>query len=416
MSTTKISRYQWWIIFLLWTVCIINTLDQGAIGVAAPYLMKELNISPVMMGFIMSAFWAAYCFMNIPIGLLADKFGAKKTYTIATFFWSVFTAMTGVASSYYHIVLARFGLGASEAALQPINLKVIRENFAAEQRGTATGLFNSGKRVGLALVPIIMAYLMATWNWRVAFGIVGVLSISWVFLWHFTFKENKANVTAAAAQKIPWKVLISNRNILCLFIAKFFQDYMYILFVSWLPTYLVHDRGFTMLKMGWFASLPWILTMLALPLVGIISDGLIKRGVSVTNARKGMVIGGHLMASIVVFAVYTQDAMVAMVLMTIAVVCESASSTMLLVVAAEIAPPNLAGGVVGVVNTAGGLSGMVAPLISGVLMSLTGNFQQAFLLAGVFIIIAALVMWKGVGKIEPIQLKEEVACTNNLNS
>lgn len=407
--STKISKYQWWVIFLLWTVCIINTLDQGAIGVAAPYLMKELNISPVMMGFIMSAFWAAYCFMNIPIGLLADKFGAKKTYTCATFFWSIFTVMTGVATSYYHIVLARFGLGASEAALQPINLKVIRENFAAEQRGTATGLFNSGKRVGLALVPIIMAYLMANWNWRIAFAIIGVASVSWVALWHFTFKENKAAVAQASAQKIPWKQLMSNRNIVCLFISKFFQDYMYILFVSWLPTYLVQDRGFTILKMGWYASIPWILTMLALPLVGIVSDALIKRGVSITNARKGMVIGGHLISSIVVFAVYTQDVMVAMVLMTIAVVFESASSTMLLVTAAEIAPAGLAGGVVGIVNTAGGLSGMVAPIISGALLSLTGNFQQAFLLAGVFIIIAAGVMWKGVGKVEPIQLKESVS-------
>lgn len=360
------------------------------------------------MGVILSAFWGTYCLMNIPIGLLADRFGAKKTYTCATFLWSVFTVMTGAATSYYHMVLARLGLGASEAALQPINLKVIRENFAAEQRGTATGLFNSGKRVGLALVPIIMTFLMAKWNWRIAFFIIGVASVSWVALWYFTFRENKEAVSKAAAQPIPWKQLLSNRNIVCLFVSKFFQDYMYILFVSWLPTYLVQDRGFTMLKMGWFASLPWVLTMLALPLVGVMSDALIRRGVSITNARKGMVIGGHLISSIVVFAVYTEDAMVAMALMTIAVVCESASSTMLLVVAAEIAPSNLAGGVCGIVNTAGGLSGMVAPIISGALLSLTGNFQQAFLLAGVFIVIAALIMWKGVGKIEPIQLTRGV--------
>lgn len=399
------SRYQWWIIFLLWTVCIINTLDQGAIGVAAPYLMKELNLSPVAMGGILSAFWATYCFMNIPIGLLADKFGAKKTYTAATFMWSVFTVLTGAANSYIMLAAARLGLGASEAALQPINLKVIRENFEATQRGTATGLFNSGKRVGLALVPIIMTALMAAYNWRVAFFIIGISTVSWVLLWHFTFKGNKETTPAAApAQKIPWKQLITNRSLLWLFTAKFFQDYMYVLFVSWLPTYLVQDRGFTMLKMGWYASIPWILTMCALPLVGILSDSLIKRGVSVTNSRKGMIIGGHLVSTVVVFAVYTTDPIIAMVLMTIAVVFESAASTIVLVAASELAPRGMAGGVVGFINTAAGLSGMVAPLLSGWLVSVTGNFQQAFTIAAVLIVLAALIIWKGVGKIEPIQL------------
>lgn len=401
------SGYQWWIIFLLWTVCIINTLDQAAIGVAAPYLMKELNMSPVAMGGILSAFWAAYCFMNIPIGFLADRWGAKKTYAVATFCWSAFTVMTGVANSYIAMMMARLGLGASEAALQPINLKVIRENFNADQRATATGLFNSGKRVGLAIVPILMTWLMAIYNWRIAFYIIGICTVVWVVMWWFTFRENKEAVSAAAAQKIPWKQLATNRSILCIFISKFFQDYLYILFVSWLPTYLVQDRGFTMLKMGWYASIPWILTMCALPLVGILSDYLIKRGVSITNSRKGIIIGGHLISSCVVFAVYTTDMMTAMVVMTIAVVCESAASTILLVAACELAPPNMAGGVVGFVNTAGGLAGMVAPIISGWLMAATGNFQQAFSLAAVFIVIAALFMWKGVGKIQPIQLVDD---------
>ena len=130
---------------------------------------------------------------------------------------------------------------------------------------------------------------------------------------------------------------------------------------------------------------------------------------SVTNSRKGMIIGGHLVASLVVFAVYTDNALVAMWLMTIAVVFESASSTIMLVTCAEVAPPNAAGAVAGIMNSAAGAAGIAAPIITGILLKLTGSFQQAFALASVFIIIAALTMWLVVGKIEQISFDPKPA-------
>lgn len=414
----KMGGYQWWVVFLLWGGCVVQTLDQGSLAVAAPYIMKELDLSPVMMGVVMSSFWWTYCAMNIPLGLLADKIGAKKALGWAAFTWSFITALTGFANSYFTLIAFRFGLGASEAGLQPINFKVAKETFSAEQRGTAVGLFNSGKRVGLAIVPIVVTYLMSAWSWRVAFYVTGIASLGWVALWFFTFREVKSDttITSTAAEKVPWMELIKNRTILCLFISKFFQDYMYIMFVSWLPSYLVMERGFTMLKMGWYVSIPWIVTFCALPLVGILSDTLVRRGMSITNARKGVIIGGHLIASLVVFAVYTDSPLIAIVLMTTAVAAESAASTMLLVATAEVAPKKVSGAVIGFVNTAGGLAGIVAPVITGVLLSITGNFQQAFLVSSVFIIIAALTMWKGVGKIEQIELSTKEVNTSSAAS
>ncbi|MBP2657607.1 MAG: putative transporter [Firmicutes bacterium] len=414
--SNKMGGYQWWVVFLLWGGCVIQTLDQGSLAVAAPYIMKELDMSPVMMGFALSSFWWTYCAMNIPLGLLADKIGAKKALGWSAFAWSFITALTGLANNYITLIAFRLGLGASEAALQPINFKVAKETFSAEQRGTAVGLFNSGKRVGLAIVPIIVTYLMSAWSWRVAFYITGIASLGWVALWFFTFRDVKSDpaASAAASEKVPWMELIKNRTILSLFTSKFFQDYMYIMFVSWLPSYLVMERGFTVIKMGWYVSIPWIVTFCALPLVGMLSDTLIKRGMSVTKARKGVIIGGHLIASTIVFAVYTDSPVIAIVLMTIAVAAESAASTMLLVATAEVAPKKVSGAVIGFVNTAGGLAGIVAPVITGFLLSITGNFQQAFLVSSIFIIIAALTMWKGVGKIEQIELgkKEVIVGTN----
>ncbi|MDR3588143.1 MAG: MFS transporter [Negativicutes bacterium] len=411
------KHYRWWVVFLLWTGCVTNAMDRGSLGVAAPYIMKDLGLDPALMGIVLSSFFWTYTAMNIPAGLLADKFGSKAALGWSAFLWSALTALTGTATSYIQLIAFRLGVGAGEAGIQPINIKVVKNNFPTEERGTAVGMYNSGMRVGLAIVPVLMAFLMSAWNWRVAFYITGIISVSWVAMWYFTFKSDKPEPVkpGEVVEKIPWRELLKHRTIVGIVISKFFQDYMYFVFVTWLPAYLVMERGFTIIKMGWYASMPWIITFCALPVVGILSDTLIKRGMTVTNSRKGMIIGGHAVASLVVFAVYTDNALVAMWLMTIAVVFESSASTIMMVTCAEIAPPNAAGAVAGIMNTAAGLAGIVAPIITGVLLKLTGSFQQAFALASVFIIIAALTMWFVVGKIEQITFDKKPAADTTIS-
>ena len=409
MKIMEGKNYRWWVVFLLWTGCITNAMDRGSLGVAAPFIMKDLGLDPALMGLVLSSFFWTYTAMNIPAGVLADKFGAKTALGWSAFIWSGLTALTGTAGGYVSLILFRLGVGAGEAGIQPINIKVVKNNFPTEERGTAVGMYNSGMRVGLAVVPILMAFLMSAWDWRVAFYITGAISLLWVALWYFTFKSDKPQALKAGevAEKIQWRELLRHRSIVGIVISKFFQDYMYYLFITWLPAYLVMDRGFTIIKMGWYASMPWIFTFCALPLVGILSDRLIKRGMTVTNSSKGMIITGHAVASLVVFAVYTDNALVAMWLMTIAVVFESSASTIMMVTCAEIAPPNAAGAVAGIMNTAAGVAGIAAPLITGILLKITGSFQQAFALASVFIIIAALTMWFVVGKIEQISFDKK---------
>jgi MFS family permease len=411
------KNYRWWVVFLLWTGCITNAMDRGSLGVAAPYIMKDLGLNPALMGVVLSSFFWTYTAMNIPAGLLADKLGAKIALGWSAFIWSFLTSLTGTATNYIQLIAFRLGVGAGEAGIQPINVKVVKNNFTTEERGTAVGMYNSGMRVGLAVVPVLMAFLMSAWNWRVAFYVTGFISLLWVALWYFTFKSDKPEQMkpGAVANKVPWRKLLKHRTIVGIVISKFFQDYMYYLFITWLPSYLVMERGFTIIKMGWYASMPWIFTFCALPFVGILSDVLIKRGMTVTKSRKGMIIGGHAVASLVVFAVYTDNALVAMWLMTIAVVFESASSTIMLVTCAEIAPPDASGAVAGIMNTAAGLAGIVAPIITGILVKLTGSFQQAFALASVFIIIAALTMWFVVGKIEQISFDKKLVAGETIS-
>lgn len=409
----KAKRSRWWVIFLLFCGTCINMIDRGSLGVAAPYIMKDLNLDPALMGVVLSSFFWSYLIMQIPSGAIADKFGGKTTLGWAAFIWSFLSGLTGLTMNYFQLILCRIGVGVGEAAIQPTNVKVVKDNFPSQERGTAVGIFNSGMRLGLAIVPILMAFLIHTFNWRWAFFVTGGGSLLWVALWYFTYRDPVVDKTqTGSGEKIPWLKLLRHRTVIGIVLCKFFQDYLYYMFVTWLPAYLVMDRGFTIMKMGWYASLPWVFTFLALPMVGLLSDVLIRRGMSVTKSRKGIIIIGQFIAASIIFAVYTDNALIAVSVFTVALVTESSASTLLWAVCADIAPPNASGAVAGIMNSAGALAGTIAPIVTGILLKMTGNFQQAFVIASGMIALAALSMWFIVGKIEPIRFNE--GATNSL--
>lgn len=398
--------YRSWVIFMLFLGTLINGIDRSSLSSATPMMIKDLHMDAGLMGIVLSAFFWSYVVMNIPTGGLADKYGPKKVMIWAATIWSVCSALTGSARDFIHVVLARIGVGTGEAANFPVNSKIVNNTFPSEERGMAIGFYTSGLRLGFAVTPVIMAYLMTTYGWREAFYITGIASLAWVVLWAFTYKDIKDEAQQKnKANKIPWKELIVNRTACGLILCKFFQDYLFYLFVTWLPAYLIMERGFTIMKGGWYASLPWIAGFFAQPLIGWFSDYLIIRGVSVTMARKSLIVLMQLLAISVVIAGYVSDPMTAVWLLTLSVACESAATAILWTTCAECSPSNAAASLAGIMNTAGAIAGVLAPTITGFLVKTTGNFQQALLLGSLSVALAAASMWFIVGELKPIEIK-----------
>jgi len=206
--------------------------------------------------------------------------------------------------------------------------------------------------------------------------------------------------------------LLRNRTVVGLVCCKFFQDYLFYLFVTWLPGYLIMERGFSIMKMGWYASLPWIAGFFAQPLAGVSSDWLIRRGVSVTVSRKSIVISLQLVAASVVAAGYVADAMTAVWLLTLSVACESASTSILWTTCTDVAPPSAAGSLAGIMNTAGALAGILAPTVTGFLLKATGSFQQALLIGSCMVVLAACAMGFAVGELKPLAIRQRRAGGN----
>ena len=402
------AKARWWVIFLLFTGTFINAIDRASLSTAAPNMMAELGMDAGMMGIALSAFFWSYIIMNIPAGGMADRYGVKRTLGWAAGLWSVCSALTGVATQYLHVVLARIGVGVGEAASFPVNARIVTNSFPPEERGTAVGCYTCGLRLGFALTPILMACLISTWSWRFAFYVTGVGSLLWVVLWYFTYQETDTErAPARAIPRIPWQELLANRTVLGLVLCKFFQDYLFYLFVTWLPAYLIMDRGFSIMKMGWYASLPWIAGAFAQPLMGGLSDWLIRRGVSITVSRKSLIITMQLLAASVVVAGYVPDAMTAVWLLTLSVACESASTSILWTTCTDVAPPAAAGSLAGIMNTAGALAGVLAPVVTGFFVKITGSFQAALLIGSCMVVLAACSMWFIVGELKTIPILQQ---------
>ena len=398
------KSYRMGIVALLTTATFINAVDRGAIAVAAPLIIKEFKIDPAVMGIILSSFFWSYVILNIPVSSLSDKLGGKSVLGWAVAIWSLASASCGLVVSSFTLILARLGVGAGEAAMFPVGSKIIQENFPSSERGTAIGIYTSGVRLGMAATPVLMAFLMATWGWRNAFFITGVGSLTWCGFWYFLYRQPKNEANAAEKKRIPWKKILTNRATVGLIMIKFFQDYLLYLFMTWVPTYLVMERGFSIIKMGFYASLPWIAGFFMQNITGWLSDYLIRRGMAVTPARKYLMIGSHLLAATVMGVGFIDDPMMAVLLLTCSMAGEASAGSLIWVLMAESAPPQFSGTVGGIMNTAGALAGVLSPAITGVLVSITGNFQLALAVGGGLLFVAAASVWWVLPELKPMEL------------
>jgi ACS family glucarate transporter-like MFS transporter len=395
------------IVLLLMSMMFVNAIDRGSLAVAAPLIIKDLHIDAALMGLALSAFYWTYTLFNLPVGRLADRLGAKITLGCSVALWSLMSAATGLVHNWFTLLCARLGVGTGESAGNIVGTKVIVDNFQSEDRAAATAWYLSGTKLGMAAVSVLMGFLISYWNWRAAFVITGLGSLLWCVVWHYVFQdvsrtETKGSVRSQAP--IPWKQLLTNRCTVALMVVKFCQDYIFILFVTWVPGYLVMERHFTILRMGVYAAIPWIVGFVSQPAMGHFSDWLIHKGVSVTRARKLSLVGCQVTGATVIAVGFIDDPLLAVYLLTVNIAAESAAAGIMWTILAEVSPRNMGGSVPGAINTIGSLAGIFAPTITGFFFKFTGSFRGALAVAGIGQLISALLLLFVVPAIKPIEL------------
>lgn len=420
----KKSNVRWVVAFMMWAAIAINYIDRTVLSAAAPYITEEFNLTAGQMGIIMSGFFWSYALLQLPSGWAADKYGQKKTLGFAVVWWSVATALTGLATGFKSLLGLRVALGVGEAAAYPSNAGIAAKWFPKKERATVAGIFDSGSKFGGAVAMPLIAWMIAVFDWKLTFLLIGLVGVVWGIVWMIFFKENPADhkrvneaelahiregqahmEETGGGQPLKWYQLFKYRNIWAMCIGFFMINYNSYFFITWLPTYLVKERGMDLIEMGIMAFLPLLTAMVVEVGAGWMSDRIYAKGkLSLTAVRKLFLIIGLAMASCIGFAAFADSAILAVILLCVAKSGTTVAASQVWALPGDVAPKNMTSMVAGIQNTVSNMGGVVGPIITGFIVGATGSFVPALLFSAALIVIAILNYLFLLGKVKQIQV------------
>ena len=408
-SLTAPTRQRWFPILALVAVAtMVNYLDRTVLGIAAPYLTKELGLTAASLGIVFSAFSWSYALLQIPGGVFLDRFGTRTTYSLALGLWSAFTAMMGLIGSFPALILARVGVGIFEAPCFPANSRILATWFPQQERARANSIYSVGQYAGIAFLSVPLFWITQQFGWRGLFFVAGgfgiVLAI--VFWTHLPRAQREPAINAAelaeieaggggeykgAPLKFSWSNigwLLQHRQVIGASLGQFGGNSTQVFFVTWFPTYLVNARGMTFINAGMMTMLPYIGASIGVLVAGQVSDRLLKRTGSANLARKLPIVGGMLLASTIVAANYVPAGsdMLVIAIMSVAFFGQGMTNLGWTVIS-DVAPKELIGMTAGIFNFSANLAGIVTPLVIGYTYQRTGSFVGPL----VYIAVVALV-------------------------
>ena len=418
----RVSKLRYGIALLLGFGVLINYFDRVNLSVAQGALHDEFGIDAVAFGILSSAYSYTYAALQLPVGVVLDRYGIVAIGRIGALLWSVASFLTAASTNFATFFGSRLLLGVGEAPTFPSNAKAIADWFPRNERGLATAIFDSAAKLGTAMAIPAVSIVAVTYGWRGAFVFTGILSLIF-FLAFFAFyrnpsddkrlsSEERAYISQGRAPEVETSghqrgaslgYLLRQRKVWGLTIGFSAYGYSFYLFLTWLPSYLTSQLHLGLIKSGWYAAAPWLVAAIADLIVGgWLVDYLIARGADPTRVRKTVLVVGLLLGLAIALATQTHDPVVATFWISIALAGLAASAPVGWSIPGLIAPKGSTGSVGAIMNFSNNLMGIAAPTITGIIVGKTHSFVAAFLTAAVFLLVGIVSYVFVLGPIEPI--------------
>ena len=398
---------QWGIVAVLLLAAILNSADRSSLSIAAPALSRELMLSPVQMGFMLSAFFWTYAIGQVVAGWFTDRFPVLWVFTIGFVVWSGATLCTGLVQGMTGLLALRLLLGAGESVAFPCYSKIFATEFPPARQGLPNAILNSGTKIGAALGVLVGGVLIALYGWRMMFFVLGGSGVVFLILWFIlaprTDRKTQGQAASTATKAGPsYLDILRNRDAWGTFVGAACYNYAYFFGLTWLPSYLVQQKHLSLEKMGVIGAIPFWAAAVSAIIGGWTSDALIKKGHSTTKVRKAFVASG-LVFSVAAFpSAIVEDLTVSLVLLTVACMALGVTVSNLWAISQTLAGPTAAGKWSGAQNCLGAVAGIIAPIVSGFVVQQTGNFSLAFLIMAILALVGAGSYVFLVRTIEPI--------------
>ncbi|MFM9368621.1 MFS transporter [Streptomyces sp. Da 82-17] len=419
----RASRFRVLIAVMLFVTVVINYLDRSNLSIALPEIARELDLTTAQQGLLLSAFGWTYAALQVPGGWLVDRVPPRVLYPVCLTLWSLATLFMGVIGGFVALIVLRLLVGVFEAPAYPINSKIATVWFPERERATAIGFYTSGQFIGLALLTPVLSWLQALVSWHWVFIATGLVGVLWAAVWYAGFREprdSRANAAEVeliraggglvdATRERPQRARITRsdlatvlgrRKLWGIYLGQFCLTSTLWFFLTWFPTYLVDYRGMDYIKSGFLASLPFVAALVGVLASGVLSDFLVRRGVSLGAARKGPVIAGLLLSTVMVGAGFTDSTAVVIVILSVAFFGNGLASITWSLVSA-MAPQRLLGLTGGMFNFIGNLSSIATPIVIGMIIT-DDSFAPGFAYMTVVTVVGILSYVFLVGRVERV--------------
>ena len=387
------------VIALLALAALINYIDRGNLSIAAPLLRSELGLSFSQIGILSSSFFVTYSLFLPVSGWLADRFDAKWVMAIGFLLWSGATAATGGLHTFAALLVARLMLGMGESVAYPCYAKTLAQHVPEVGRGFANALIAAGVGCGPALGTFVGGTLMALYGWRPFFIVLGILSLAWLIPWIQWVPTGISPVEKSGAWFLK---LVRQRSMWGTCGGLFGANYVLYFEITWLPSYLMHERHLPMGKMATIAGVGYLCYSAGSVIFGWLSDRWIASGGSPTLVRKTFAGVGAGSAGLLLLGCALAEPMVSVILLLLAFGAGGMCGSNIWAITQTIAGPKMAGRWTGLQNFMGNLAGIIAPAVTGFVVDFTGHFFMAFVIMAVVAIVAAISYFFVIGPVKEI--------------
>jgi len=417
------TPYQMGMVAMFFLSMVIAYMDRVNFSVVIPTLMKEYHLAPEVAGVLLSIFsWAlaaAYLFS----GPLVDRFHSRRMLPGGVGVWSLATFIAGLSATVPVLGAARVLLGLGESTQIPSVSKLISELFPKSQRGKAVGIYFSGSKIGLVIGAPLAAAILAEYGWHMVFFATGIISAMWLVPWFLIYRPGKEVIQEelpakdAEAPQLPagkrnWTQLFSYKETWVLMLGQAGYLYVYFVFLSWLPSYLILERGMSVLKTGIFSTFPFIIAVFVGIFSGWLSDRWIQHGGTMTLVRKTFIGGGFALSTIfIVIATNITSEGLSLLFLFMSMGILGMTSPNINALPIDLSSGEVVSSVAALQNLGGSIGSALSPIVTGILYASTGSFQVALLVTGgVALVFGTCVHVFLLDKIEPrIGIKSNVS-------
>ena len=393
------------VLIMLCLMYFITYVDRVNVSSAAAGFGKEFGLSKTQIGFVFSAFAYPYLIFQIIGGWVSDRFGAKRTLIYSGLLWTVATILTGFSGGLISLVLARLLLGLGEGATFPAATSAMSIWIPKENRGFAQGITHAFARVGNAVAPAAVVFIMVEYGWRWSFYASGALSLAWVIAWAFIFTEKPQDHPRMTPEEMalkpapkkynpytPWKAL--SKRMYPVTIVYFCYGWTLWLFLSWIPQYFLHSYDMDIKKSAIFASGVFFAGVVGDTLGGMISDRILKKTGSFTKARTNMVVVCMLLTLLSLMPIlFVHDITVSALCLSAGFFFAELTIGPMWAIPMDIAP-EYSGTASGMMNTGSALAAIISPVVSGYVIDRFGSWELPFIGSMVLMAVGMLLAFR----------------------